>query len=42
MEGTADQYMAITPSQITFKGKDVHIILIHKTEDISTVRLVEE
>jgi chromosome segregation ATPase len=42
MEGTADQYMAITPSQITFKGKDVHIILVHKTEDISTVRLVEE
>jgi chromosome segregation ATPase len=42
MEGTADQYMAITPSQITFKGKEVHIILVHKTEDISTVRLVEE
>ena len=42
MEGVADQYMAITPSQITFKGKDVHIIMIHKTEDTSTVRLVEE
>jgi chromosome segregation protein len=42
MEGTADQYMAITPSQVTFKGKEVHIIMIHKTEDISTVRLVEE
>ena len=42
MERTADQYMAITPSQVTFKGKEVHIIMIHKTEDISTVRLVEE
>jgi chromosome segregation ATPase len=42
MEGVADQYMAITPSQITFKGKDIHIIMIHKTEDTSTVRLVEE
>jgi len=42
MEGTADQYMAITPSQVTFKGKDVHIVMIHKTEDTSTVRLVED
>ncbi len=36
MEGTKDQYMAITPSQVTFKGKDVHIIMVHKTEDISS------
>ena len=42
MEGTVDQYMAITPSQVTFKGKDVHIVMIHKTEDISEVRLIEE
>ncbi len=41
MEGTADQYMAITPSQVTFKGRDVHIVMIHKTEDVSEVRLVE-
>jgi chromosome segregation ATPase len=42
MEGTDDQYMAITPSQITFKGQDVHIIMIHKTDDVSVPRLVEE
>ena len=42
MEGTKDQYMAITPSQVTFKGKDVHIIMIHKTEDTSEVKLVED
>ena len=42
MEGTKDQYMAITPSQVTFKGKDVHIIMIHKTEDTSDVKLVQE
>jgi len=42
MEGTKDQYMAITPSQVTFKGKDVHIIMIHKTEEISEVKLVEK
>ncbi len=42
MEGTQDQYMAITPSQVTFKGKDVHIIMVHKTEDTSSVRLVED
>jgi len=41
MEGTKDQYMAITPSQVTFHGKDVHIIMIHKTENTSTVRMVE-
>ena len=42
MEGTTDQYMAITPSQVTFKGEDIHIIMVQKTEDTSTVRLVEE
>ena len=42
MEGTKDQYMAITPSQVTFKGKDVHIIMVHKTEETSDVKLVQE
>lgn len=42
MEGTDDQYMAITPSRITFKGQDVHIIMVHKTDDVSVPRLVEE
>jgi len=42
MEGTSDQYMAITPSQVTFKGKDVHIIMIHKSEAVSEPRIVEE
>jgi len=42
MAGTNDQYIAITPSQVTFKGTDVHIILIHKSETVSIPRLVEE
>jgi len=42
MEGTKDQYMAITPSQVTFRGKDVHIIMVHKTEDVTEVKLVKE
>jgi len=42
MEGTDDQYMAITPSQITFRGQDVHIIMVHKTDDVSVPRLVED
>jgi len=42
MEGTHDQYMAITPSQVTFKGKDVHIIMVHKSETVSEPRIVEE
>ena len=41
MEGSDDQYMAITPSQITFQGNDIHIIMIHKTEGQSTVQVVE-
>jgi chromosome segregation ATPase len=42
MEGTNEQYMAITPSQITFKGKDVHIIMVHKSETASEPRIVKE
>jgi len=42
MEGTDDQYMAITPSQVTFKGKDVHIIMVHKSETVSEPKIVEE
>lgn len=41
MAGTNDQYIAITPSQVTFKGTDVHIIMIHKSESVSIPRLVE-
>ncbi|MBC8223111.1 AAA family ATPase [Candidatus Bathyarchaeota archaeon] len=41
MEGSDDQYMAITPSQITFQGRDIYIIMIHKTEGQSTVQVVE-
>jgi hypothetical protein len=42
VDNTTDQYMAITPSQVTFKGNDVHIIMIHKSETISVPTLVEE
>jgi len=41
LEGSADQYLAITPSQVTFGMRDVHIIMVHKTEGASTVRMVE-
>lgn len=41
MKGTNDQYIAITPSQVTFKGNDIHIIMVHKTENVSVVRLVD-
>ncbi len=42
MKGTHDQYMAITPSQVTFRGQDVHIIMVHKSETVSEPRIVEE
>jgi len=41
LEGSEDQYLAITPSQVTFQGKDPHIIMVHKTEGVSTVRVVQ-
>jgi chromosome segregation ATPase len=41
MEGSTGQYMAITPSQVTFRGQDIHIIMIHKTEDVSVPKIVE-
>lgn len=42
MEGSKDQYMAITPSQVTFRGKDIHIVMVHKTENTSAVDILEE
>jgi chromosome segregation ATPase len=41
MEGSDSQYMAITPSQITFQGNDIHIVMIQKTEGQSSVQVVE-
>ena len=41
LEGSNDQYMVITPSQVTFSERDVHLIMVHKTEGVSTVRVVQ-
>ncbi len=41
LEGSDDQYLVITPSQVTFRGRNIHIIMVHKTEGVSTVRVVE-
>ncbi len=41
MEGSNDQYMAITPSQVTFQGQDIHLVMIHKTNGESSVQVVE-
>ena len=40
LEGSPDQYIAITPSQVTFRGTDTHIIMVQKTEGVSTIRAV--
>jgi len=42
LEGSEDQYMVITPSQVAFSGENIHIIMVHKTEGTSTARVVEE
>ena len=41
MEGLDTQYLAITPSQISFKGKDVHILIVHKVGGVSKMRVME-
>ena len=41
MEGSVDQYLAITPSQLTFKDQDIHILMVHKTDGVSAIRKVE-
>ena len=40
LEGSDDQYLVITPSQVTFSERDVHLIMVHKTEGTSTIRMV--
>jgi chromosome segregation ATPase len=42
MENASDQYMAITPGQVAFHGSNIHIIMVHKTDEISNVRLVKD
>ena len=34
------QYLAITPSQLTFTGKDVHLITVQNVEGTSLIREV--
>jgi len=41
VKGLDTQYLAITPSQITFAGKDVHIITVQNIEGKSAVKEVE-
>jgi len=41
LQDTDDQYLTITPSQVTFQDKDTHLIMIHKTNGKSTVQVVE-
>lgn len=41
MEGFDTQYLVITPSQVSFKGKDVHMIIVHRVGSISGVSVVE-
>jgi len=41
LEDTDDQYLVITPSQVTSIEENVHIIMVHKTENVSSVTTVE-
>jgi chromosome segregation protein len=41
LEDTDDQYLVITPSQVTSIKENVHIIMVHKTENVSSVKTLE-
>jgi chromosome segregation ATPase len=41
LKGSRNQYIAITPSQMAFRDRDVHIIMVNKTENTSKISLVE-
>jgi chromosome segregation ATPase len=40
--GAGAQYLAITPSQITFTGKDVHIVTVQNVEGASLIKEVAQ
>jgi len=40
VKGLDAQYLAITPSQVTFEGSDVHIITVQNVEGISQIKEV--
>ena len=40
VRGLDAQYLAITPSQVTFAGKDVHIITVQNVEGTSMIKEV--
>jgi len=42
LRGSSDQYMVITPSTITFKGGDVHVLMVQKTGEASTIRVLRD
>ncbi len=42
LKGSSDQYMVITPSTVTFKGRDVHVLMVQKTGGASTVRVLRD
>jgi len=38
--GSDSQYLAITPSQLTFTGKDIHLITVQNVEGASLIKEV--
>lgn len=41
MQGFDTQYLVITPSQVSFKGEDVHIVIVHRVGSVSGVSVIE-
>ena len=42
LRGSDDQYMVITPSAVTFRGGDVHVIMVQKTGGSSAIRVLRD
>lgn len=42
LRGSSDQYLVITPSTVTFRGKDIHVLMVQKTGEASTLRVLRD
>ncbi|MCD6479954.1 AAA family ATPase [Candidatus Bathyarchaeota archaeon] len=42
LKDSSDQYMVITPSTVTFRGENVHILMVQKTGGSSTIRVLSD
>jgi chromosome segregation protein len=42
LKGSSDQYLVITPSTVTFRGRDIHVLMVQKTGEASTIKVLRD